>query len=553
MEKKIGENPKHRGCVATMILPAECRLLETVDLKSRCVISNFFTSKGSALVVEGPPGAGKSTTVKDLSKNTDGDVLYMTLNTALVDESTKVYSSCDNVTCCTLDAINHAALKIIMKGGFELADTTLLENKSEQARIDAWVSTMPVREMGSQGPHSSTDNFATLDAICNGNARKQKIYLTWKVLRYIVFKTKILGRIASGRLRQAERDYINTEDDTVRRKVQALVRSKVVIIDEAQDFDTFITAAILLFVAPYKKVLWLGDSGQSIYQEGSWNIFSISSSEHECYSSIFTDLSSKYGVDIMSLRFDRTRLRKSFRVPLMLAEVLRFMGSGRFTGNPKLTEIKLVPSKDENFRLISKRSPYLFYKNASMFRWALDEIAKSDPLSFQIANFEAKKENIIEVVTNYERTVRASYATNTNGSKARKITKKTPYPNSLRELFGQDASKDQIVDKLDALERRMGDFLDPTFIIGTIHSFKGAEFPVWRISDDVWDLKNYHGGDTEKRRKNLLNVALSRGAVKMVVDGDAGVELATLYNFRGLPRKIKSIIVGFSPWLMSVQ
>jgi len=65
------------------------------------------------------------------------------------------------------------------------------------------------------------------------------------------------------------------------------------------------------------------------------------------------------------------------------------------------------------------------------------------------------------------------------------------------------------------------------YLLGTIHSFKGAEFEVCRIFTDVWD-DVYYRRNTKKKRK-LLNVCLSRCTKKVIVDGDVGnVHLTSL-------------------------
>ena len=105
--------------------------LEQIDAAERDGIVESFRGFSSnskqaprSVVVNGPPGAGKSTLVKKIAaQNPSASLLYITLNGSLARAAADNFKDFSNVFPCTLDSFTYAAL-LVLAGNVTLASSS---------------------------------------------------------------------------------------------------------------------------------------------------------------------------------------------------------------------------------------------------------------------------------------------------------------------------------------------------------------------------------------------------------------------------------------------
>lgn len=478
-----------------------------LDHETRRKISETRVDQRHNICIQGPPGAGKTTIVSDLAEK-GHKILYVTLNNALASYFGKKYEKFPNVFCSTVDSYTYLAC-IQLLGEIEIAQDPLTEEDEAIIRsLERYSKKYFDKPLGF-GPTEYLNKIVL--EIKAGNKTVQKKYLTWPIIRRIAFESEYLTQI------------INEIQQFSSSKLEFLKTCDLVIVDEAQDLGEFFTMIILKHISPNKTVMWLGDDGQSIYSNSS-NIFSIKPTVFDKYL-----LNPKPKLE----DFVRYRLRRSFRLPDSICRMLRFMGSGNYIGDDTKDD-EFVVKNQEN--LIGEEIPFLFYTNANMFKFAFN-YGITHQQTFTINSFQAKKNSLFSQIQNYEEKRESCDDSDDDIN----------YPRELFNIFDKKVSSTSIFTMFARLEERMASMKTTDYVLGTIHSFKGAEFEVCRIYVDVWD-DIYYRRNMNKKRK-LLNVCLSRCTKKIIVDGDVGKELSTIHFFSKLPEDCKSVIQSFSSHL----
>lgn len=475
-----------------------------LDDETRKRISATRVEQRLNICIQGPPGAGKTTIVTDLSKK-GHKILYVTLNNSLATYFGKKYEAFKNVFCSTVDSYTYLAC-IQLLGNIEIAGDALTEEDDMTIKeLERYCLKYFDKPLGF-GPNNGLNKI--IGEMKSGNKSIQKRFMSWPIIRRIAFESEYLTQIISNKIQDSSSklDFLKTCD--------------LVIVDEAQDLGEFFTMIILKHISPHKTVMWLGDDGQSIYSNTS-NIFSMKSKVFDKYF-----MKPKPNLD----HFIQYRLRRSFRLPDSVCKLLRFMGSGSYVGDEQKDD-EFVVKFQEN--CTGQEIPFLFYTNANMFKFAFNYGIKHEQ-TFKINCFDAKKKNLFTQIQNYE-------------EKKDLCDENVNYPKELFNIFEKKVNSTSVFTMFARLEERMASMKGIDYLLGTIHSFKGAEFEVCRIFTDVWD-DVYYRRNTKKKRK-LLNVCLSRCTKKVIVDGDVGKELSALHFFSKLPADCKSVVQSFSSHL----
>ena len=526
--------------------------LEKIDALERDgIVESFKHSLGSKqtprnVVVNGPPGAGKSTIVKTIAaQNPTSSLLYVTLNGSLSKAADENFKEFTNVFPCTLDSFTYAAL-LVLAGNVTMAAASA-EHRLRDGRTLQGEILWDWGNMRRQTLPSFSNKV--IAKICAGESQMQEKYLVWPVLRRIVAEDATLGNIAQHGVRGLRggdgpqavlAKNLRKISSTSAQKLENLTSASIIFIDEAQDLDVTFLKIVLKHFCPYKTVVWLGDPGQTIYSDGdTHNLYSLLASGPAERKRLKRTLD--LDIDDFEEQIEKKRLRKSYRMPLRLSSMLRFLGSGPFVGNGAIPECSVQPSgalwTTPDADLGRKKTIYyLFHKNSSIWRTATNgEFYGS---TFEIHGFNQKKQRIISTLAAYEQAMKKYREGNSK-------TSPPSYPEEVCSCFGSQCNiSTQTFQQTctDIVQRGAadGDAGKYHFILGTVHSYKGGEFDTWRIAHDVFTP------ELDVRSRNLVNVALSRGTERVFLDGPFGKALAAVYLFSSLPSELKKQI---SQWL----
>ena len=462
-----------------------------------------------SICIQGCPGAGKSSLVKEMALNNPCiQILYLTLNGALVESSKLSFAKYRNINCTTLDSLTYAAAFYDLVTPEHPKMHICTEVSSINSRMDKWAKN-PYKAINI----TSRKLFEKIYRdILKGSEQDQIDFLTWPVLRKIVHFSQTLSSIVDGSLFEATNVKESLLTDGIKLSMKQISTAKLIVIDESQDLESFFAQMILKHIVPNKFVVWLGDHGQAIYSDGEFNIFN--------------SIKQRYLANFI--------LRRSYRVPEPVSNTLRYMGSGYYAGNPDLSLKMWSSDKHEPFQILQGntelQTAYLFHTNASIFNKC-----KIFDQPYIIANFNTKRDNYLKMISKYEQEL-------SEGCQPR-------YPNELTKVFGKDASKMVIIQVLASIEEKTAhvNVQNRHYVFHTVHSFKGAECQNLRIADDIWNANSF---SPPLKKRNIVNVALTRATENIFLDGSVGLEMASIYIFRQLPPEVKSIIVDFCVALM---
>ena len=407
--------------------------------------------KNEIVAIKSVAGSGKTTTLLELSKiHSDKKILYIAFNKSLITEIKEKIKDrkLKNLFPVTFDAL--AREVFIRNTEIEYPEIIDLKPQSMPIILD-WFKNKPYRIKSYYSKNFSKfcnqteyDNIKTFSTSKLGGDKKLLNTLWEKVLKYDLITFDTIRKLVE--MNHWCKNYIDKKYD-------------MIFIDESQDFDNTMLK-ILLEDTTIPK-LFVGDTRQAIYEwKGCINAF-----EKLPKSSLIFEFYSTFRVGLPACN----EIRDKFDNCNMISKSL----------NETFIEYDIVPTK---------KYVYLFrnWRNLLQTAQNINDI--------WIHNYDSQIEYIKKLHSRLQ-------ISDLDEDELNEFSDDLP-------KFLLKLSKDELEKLINDIEKNLVKKENCNVELYTIHSYKGLEYDIIRIYNDI-DIKN---------EQNLYYVALTRGKKKIILD-----------------------------------
>ena len=407
--------------------------------------------KNQILAVKSVAGSGKTTTLLELSKiHSDKKILYIAFNKSLITEVRDKISTnkIRNLIPQTFDSL----MRDVFMSKSKLEEVDIIDLKPQNLPdIVEWFQKKPyrlknffVKNFSKFCNQTKYSNIKVYNEKVLGGEKKLLETIWQKVLTYELITFDSIRKLVE--INHWAKDYIDNKYD-------------MIFIDESQDFDNTMLK-ILLEDTTIPK-LFVGDTRQAIYEwKGSINAFD------------------KLPPSSLILEFYST-----FRV-----------------GNPACEEIR---SKFDNCWMISKSN------NVTQIRYDIVPDTKYVYLFRNWKGLILSAQNLSNIwINNYETQI--NYIKSLHSKLQNGYLEEEDMDEFSDDLpkFLLKLSLEELEKLITNMEKNIVDKKDCAIELYTIHTYKGLEYDIVRIYNDI-DTRN---------EKNLHYVALTRGFREIIID-----------------------------------